>query len=297
MKRIFTLCLAVCITLTGFAQADSTGKQNRGPEGDTIHIGGMIIIRKSGSKDKDGNHDSEYKIRNRRTVKRSNLSTNWWILDLGFSNYVDNTNYSSASAQGYASGNQTTPGVPASNKSWFNLKDGKSRNVNLWFFMQKLNVASHVVNLKYGLGLELNNYHFKQPIRFQADPPATINPPRVILDATTGRTYKKNKLAADYLTAPIMLNFNFTPNRHDGFGLSAGISAGYLYSARNKTNTSDEGKHKAKDDFELERWKLSYIAELSLGPVRFYGSYAFKNMFERGLDITPYNFGFRFSKF
>jgi len=45
----------------------------------------------------------------------------------------------------------------------------------------------------------------------------------------------------------------------------------------------------------LEKWKLSYIAELSLGPVRFYGSLAMKNMYERGLDMTPYNFGFRFS--
>lgn len=290
MKRIFSLCIIVCITLTGFAQADTTSKQNQAPESDTIHIGGMVIIRRPGSKDKDADHhDREYKIRDRKTPKRSNLNTNWWILDIGFSSYVDNTNYGSVGAQAYA---------PGSNKSWFDLKDGKSRNVNLWFFMQKLNVASHVVNLKYGLGLELNNYRFKQPIRFEPNPPATVNPPRVILDATTvGRTYKKDKLAADYLTAPIMLNFNFTPNRREGFGLSAGISAGYLYSARNKTITSDEGKKKAKDDFELERWKLSYIAELSLGPVRFYGSYAFKNMFERGLDITSYNFGFRFSNF
>ena len=115
------------------------------------------------------------------------------------------------------------------------------------------------------------------------------------LDNTVDRDYRKNKLAADYLTVPVMLNFNFTPRRKKGFGLSAGISAGYLYSARNKTKTSDEGKEKAKDDFELDRWKLSYVAELSLGPVRFYGSYALKNMYERGLDIKPYNFGFRFS--
>jgi hypothetical protein len=161
--------------------------------------------------------------------------------------------------------------------------------------MQKLNVAKHVVNLKYGLGLELNNYFFKRPVRFDPNPPANPNPPVVSLDNTPNRTYKKDKLAADYLTVPILLNFNFTPHRHSGFGLSGGISVGYLYSARNKYENSDEDKHKAKDDFGLEKWKLSYVAELSLGPVRFYGSYAMKNMFERGFDMTPYNFGFRFS--
>ena len=286
MKRIFTLCIALCTISTGFAQTDTTGTKNPADQGDTIRIGGMVIIRKAGSKSREVVHDKEYKMRSRRNSDHSNLSTNWWIFDLGFSNYKDNTTYSSAAAQAYA---------PGSNGTWFDLKDGKSRNVNVWFFMQKLNVAKHVVNLKYGLGIELNNYRYKQPIRYQASPPATPNPPRVILDATVGRAYEKNKLAADYLTVPMMLNFNFTPHRHDGFGFSGGISAGYLYSARNKTKTSDEGKRKGKDDFELEKWKLSYVAELSLGPVRFYGSYAFKNMYERGLDMTPYTFGFRFS--
>lgn len=283
MKRIFTLCIALCTILTSFAQTDTTG--NTTPAGDTIRIGGMVIIKKAGSKDKQIS-EKEYKIRNRRGDKPANLSTNWWIFDIGFSNYNDNTNYGSAAAQAYA---------PGSNKSWFDLKDGKSRNVNVWFFMQKLNVIKHVVNLKYGLGVELNNYRYSQHIRYQKNTLAIVDPPRVILDTKPDRTYEKDKLAADYLTVPMMINFNFTPHRKKGFGISAGVSAGYLYSARNKTVTSDEGKKKEKDDFELERWKLSYVAELALGPVRFYGSYAFKNMYERGLDIQPYNFGFRFS--
>jgi hypothetical protein len=285
MKRIFTLCIAVCTFITGFAQTDTTGKSQ--PD-DTIRIGGMTIIRKAGAKDEvKKERTKEYRMRNRRNSdKPSNLSTNWFIFDMGFSNYADNTNYASAGAQAYA---------PGSNKTWFDLKDGKSRNMNIWIFMQKLNVAKHVLNLKYGLGLELNNYYFKQPIRYQEMTPAIVDPPRVILDGTVGRSYKKNKLAADYLTVPMMVNLNFTPKKNDGFGFSAGISVGYLYSARNKTRTSDEGKQKTKDDFELEKWKLAYVGELSLGPVRFYGSYALKNMYERGLDMTPYTFGFRFS--
>lgn len=286
MKSIFTLCIAMCTLITAFAQTDTTGKQPA-PQADTIRIGGIIIIRKPGTKDREVVVNKEYKMWNRRnTGKPSNLTTNWWIFDIGFSNYNDKTIYSSAAAQAYA---------PGSNETWFDLKDGKSRNVNVWFFMQKLNVVKHVVNLKYGLGLELNNYHYKRPIRYNANPPAVPNAPVVSLDGTANRTYDKNKLAADYLTVPIMVNFNFTPNRQKGFGIGAGISVGYLYSARNKTETSDEGKKKAKDSFDMEKWKLAYIAELSLGPVRFYGSYAFSSMYERGLNITPYNFGFRFS--
>lgn len=286
MKKLFTLCVALCTLLGAYAQTDTTGKSTV-PQNDTIRVGGIIIIRKAGSKDRQVVHDREYRMRNRRYVnKPGNVSTNWWIFDIGFSSFNDKTNYAGAAAQAYA---------PGSNETWFDLKNGKSRNVNVWIFMQKLNVVKHVVNLKYGLGLELNNYHYKRPIRYDADPPAVPNAAVVSLDGTPGRDYDKNKLAADYLTVPMMLNFNFTPRRKNSFGFSAGVSLGYLYSARNKTITSDEGKKKAKDDFDLEKWKFSWVGELSLGPVRFYGSYAFKSMYERGLDMTPYNFGFRFS--
>jgi len=283
MKRIITLCILIVSGIITQAQTDTTGKKP--PESDTIRVGGMIIIRKPGNKDKELS-EKELKIRERKSEKPSRISTNWLILDLGFSNYIDNTDYSSTAAQQYA---------PGSNASWFQIKGWKSRNVNIWVFMQRVNVAKHILNLKYGLGLELNNYRFKQRVRFTENPLAIVNPPIVVLDTASHRSYSKNKLAADYLTVPLMININFTPNRNEGFGFSAGISAGYLYSARNKTITSDEGKKKAKDDFELEKWKLSYIGELTMGPVKLYGSYAMKNMYSRGLDFTPYTFGFRIS--
>jgi len=291
MKRISMLCMLIGITLAGLAQTDTT-KQNQADSTkqenrvDTIHIGGMVIIRDKDSKSKKVVYETLPSVRTRKRDKPSNLSTNWWIFDIGFSHYVDNTNYLGADAQAYA---------PGSNEYWFEIKDGKSRNVNIWFFMQKLNMVKHIVNLKYGLGLELNNYFYQQPVRYIVAPPPVVDPARVYLDNTANRNYQKSKLALDYLTVPMMLNFNFTPTRERGFGFSAGVSAGYLYSSRNKTKTSDEGKVKAKDDFDIQRWKLSYVAEVSLGPVRLYGSYAMDDMYERGLDMTPYTFGLRFS--
>jgi len=260
------------------AQTDTTGTKNEPPAYDTIRIGGMIIVRKAGSKDKEVSKDGEYKMRNRRGNKPSNLTTNWWIFDLGFSSFNDESDYTSAALNGFVA-----PGI---NKDDFKLRTGKSKNVNVWFFMQKLNIAKHVLNLKYGLGLELNNYSFENTKLAFAKNPTFIS--------EGADDFKKVKLAADYVTVPIMLNINFTPNRSKGFGISGGISAGYLYSARFKTKMNDDVT-KIKSDFDLERFKLSYIGEIALGPVRLYGSYAMKNMWEKGLDMTPYNFGFRFS--
>jgi hypothetical protein len=108
--------------------------------------------------------------------------------------------------------------------------------------------------------------------------------------------YRKNKLAADYITVPIMLNFNFTPhNNRNAFGFSAGVSGGYLYSSRQKTVGGEQGKKKFRDDYDLRKFKLAYIGELSLGFVKLYGSYATRSMFENTLDQTPYSFGLRLS--
>ena len=276
MKRLFILCIALCTIMTGFAQKDTTAKQKP----DTIKIGGMVIIREAGGNyDSTKRRDKIFHINTRRANdKPANISTNWWILDLGFSNYVDNTNYALAHSSGFVSN-----GI---GEEQLKARAGKSRNVNIWVFMQRINMIKHVVNLKYGLGLELNNYHFDdKTIHFNQDPTK--------IDQTySGVT--KNKLAADYLTLPMMLNFNFTPEKRKNFGVSAGVSAGYLYSSRQKIK--NDGKvDKTKSDFDLRKLKLSYIGEISLGPVKIYGSYAFKSMFEKGLDLKPYNVGLRFS--
>ena len=92
-----------------------------------------------------------------------------------------------------------------------------------------------------------------------------------------------------------MLNFNFTPQRRNGFGISAGMSAGYLYNSRQKTITAENGKQKLHKDFDLDPWKLSWVGEIQLGPIKLYGSYATKSMFKKGLNQIPYTVGIRLS--
>ncbi len=274
MKKTVLACIALSITFICAAQTDTTKKD----KADTIKIGGIIIIKQGDKNDTSRNKKVIISNRNRKR-KLTNLSTNWWIVDVGFANFHDKTDYASVAAQQFA---------PGSTKDWFELRTGKSVNVNIWAFMQKLNLVKHYLNLKYGLGVELNNYRFdNEQIRLQE------NPTLISMDPTL-KGVKKNKLAADYVTVPLMLNINFTPGRNHGFGISGGVSGGYLYSSRQKTKDGDEEK-KTHDDFSLRKWKLSYIAELNLGPVKLYGSYAFKSMWEKGLDQTPYNFGIRFS--
>ncbi|MBS1757286.1 MAG: hypothetical protein JSU03_08410 [Bacteroidetes bacterium] len=292
MKRLILL-LATCAIYAGStAQTDSSFHKN-----DTLRIGNIVIVKKS-NKNKSGNNgDNGTSITMGRRPARSysKVTTNWFIADIGFANYSDNTNYSNT-------GNYLVnkPGSPAFSKEDFKLKTGKSINVNIWIFMQKLNIIKNNVSLKYGLGLELNNYRYRSQSHISYREGGTIpysgvqtNAPFIFRDSIN---FSKNKLAADYLTVPFMLSFatNHAANKK-GLILSAGVSAGYLYSQRNKQISSERGKQHNKGDYDLEKFKFSYIGELGIGPVRLYGSYTPKSIYEHSLDIRPFTVGFRFS--
>lgn len=289
MKQLFTFLAAVIICSSATAQTDSTKKQKT----DTIRIGAIIIVKNGKNKtDKEVNITMGRKNKERK--QNANVSTNWWIVDLGFANYTDNTNYSNTGTYLV-----NKPGAPALNANDFKLRAGKSVNLNVWFFMQRLNLIKHYVNLKYGVGVELNNYRYKSAITYKEggvipySGGMQTNAAFIFRDSVA---FTKNKLAADYVTVPLMLNFNSNPSsRKKGISISAGVSAGYLYGQRNKQKSSEGGKDKNRGDYDLNRFKLSYVAELGLGSIRFYGSYSPQSFYDRSLDIKPYTFGLRFS--
>jgi len=285
MKSIVSMVAMVCIALSSTAQSTQ--------ETDTIKVGNFVIIKKKGSDEVNtgtskSNRDNYNLLRvERRPAKRKNLSTNWWILDLGFANLRDNTNYGFAQTGSYFKTLRPQDGPV--NENSYRLNSRKSSNVNLWFFMQKLNISKNVLNLKYGLGLEMYNFRYDSKISYNNDPA-----PYVFNDSIS---FTKNKLYAGYLTVPFMININTTPDKRKGFSFSAGVSAGYLISSSNKQISAERGKQKEKADFYMEPFRLAAIGEVGLGPVRLYGSYSLNKMQK---DITrveqfPYAIGVRLS--
>ncbi|HMU23658.1 MAG TPA: hypothetical protein PKD97_01280 [Ferruginibacter sp.] len=288
-RKLLCSALFVSMAFAGIAQKDSSRSTKR----DTIRVGNILIIKKGKGSDNDsvnitlGRRSPSYPSYNRTT-------TNWGVFDIGFSNYTDKTDYGNT-----GSFLVNKPGSPNFSSSDFKLRTGKSINVNIWFFMQTLHLVKNNVNLKYGFGLELNNYRYKSSISYREDGTLPYsgglqtNAPFIFRDSIF---FSKNKLAADYLTIPFMINFasnKYSINK--GISVSFGVSAGYLYSQRNKQKSDERGKKRNKGDYDMERFKLSYIAELGLGPVKFYGSYSPKSMYEHSLDMRPYTIGIRFS--
>lgn len=285
MKQVLLILLLAAGSMTGFAQQDSTiVRRDSIPEqADTIRVGGIIIIKKQGDNSSYDVQKAEKYYPNRR-YKKSKITTNWLIMDVGFSGYNDRTNYATQEAQDFM---RFQNGVPAS-KGDYALRGSRISNFNLWFFMQRMSIYKNVVNLKYGFGIETNNYYYKTPITY-----VDGASPYTFRDSIS---FDKNKIAADFLTIPLMVNINTNPyGRHGGFQISFGVSGGYMYSSRQKQKSDERGKQKQKTDFNLSNWKAAWVAELGLGPVMIYGSYSITPLHEYGLDQYPFNVGIRLS--
>jgi hypothetical protein len=321
MRIFWKSVLLILLHHQGFAQIDSSRAKNL----DTIRVGNITIVKSvidsiqsvQSMKDtiriqsgviivSDGLRKGVEKIRISVDSLKSTLadidlksiikkkpkkySTNWFVWDLGFSGYNDQTNYNSSATQKFLAPVITTnfPLTPPLSKKDFALKTTRVSNFNLWFFIQRMSLIKQVVNLKYGLGIESNNYYFKTGIRYEELTYETL------VSRTIG-SIGKNKLVANYLTAPLMINVNTNPSSHKkGLQLSAGLSGGYLISSWQKMKVDSRGS-KVKSEFNLSPWKLSYIGELGLGAVRLYGSYAPRAIHQYGVDQRPYTVGVRFS--
>jgi hypothetical protein len=259
---------------------------------DTIKFGSITVIGKDISRQVDelkkaveGLDLSKLGDLKDKLVKKKpkKVSTNWFVFDLGFAGYNDISNYNLASTQNFLR-NQT--GLPASEGDYA-LRTSRVSNFNFWFFMQRVSLIKSVLNLKYGFGIESNNYFYKTGITYVDG--------TEVYTFRNSQNFSKNKLVANYLTVPMMLNLNTNPSRGKrGFQISAGISAGYLSSARQKQKSS-EGTDKTKSNFNLQPFKLAYIGELGLGPVKLYGSVSSTSLHKNGLEQMPYTVGVRFS--
>ena len=260
---------------------------------DTVRLGRLNIIKSQDSNNKkdwesmieDGDFDNTRISIERAPKKLKNVTTNWFSFDLGYANYIDESPQKMADFS-----------LPYSkyfvNSGSLKLDNRKASNFNIWIVQQKLNLYQHKINLKYGVGFEMFNFRFEQPVSFRNEPGKTLYMDDV--------NFTKNKLFVKYLTVPVQLNFQPNPYSRKGFYASIGLSAGYLVDARNKQISPERGKQKYDGTFELNNLRLATIGELGIGGIRLYGSYGSINLFDKNqssFSLFPYALGLRFSNF
>lgn len=285
MKRIIwalAIILIASLNNAATAQTDSTAKPKR--KGHSISIGipnGIQVV----------NEDTSSKTVRPMTAKDKKTAeddkkfkTFITMMDLGINVLDDKTNYQSQGVRNYMH-------VPAGqqNASLFNLRQWKSINVNIYPIMCRfklLRTAGQKIYFTTGLGLQLYNFRYEQPIDYSKNH-------NVSLDTIS---IGKNKLGLDYLNIPLMFTFKTKIGHKDWLVYGAGLTEGYLISSWTKQVSGARGKVKVHDAFDFADFNTCVTAEIGLeDKFRFYASYQVTSMYKNDLDQHPFSFGVRIS--
>ncbi len=247
---------------------------------DTVEVGPITII-------KDIKDTSELKSvaiiiggdHHKKELK--NVKISWLGFDIGVNNFIDKSNYGSGEVNDFVrldNGNEAT-------KDFFSLRTIKSVNVNIWPVIFKINLIKHILNLKTGIGIVMNNYRYTKDLTYVNE----SNKTSIKLDDIH---FSKNKLFTEYLTIPVLLHINSNPYQSSrAFHFSAGPTFGLLIKSRTKQKSAERGKDKNNDPFNLEKFRLGLRSEIGYGPISLYGAYSLTTIHQYGLKQYPFSVG------
>lgn len=260
-------------------QVESTDQETGETDTTVINVGGVQVIIKEKDKKEHEEQAEKEELRiqigddeDNSNPTKKRLKTRWILLDVGLLNYLDNSNLDI-------------------NNSVFELNQGKSWDVNLHLFRQRVSFARNHMSLMYGVAFDFNIYNFNHNSTLIADtnvvafrtPDAEVN-------------YSKNKFRTTYMDIPVTLNFNTNPRKSSkSVRIGLGAYGGMLVGAVTKQKSSKFGKVKERDNYNAERFRYGVYGDLGIGPINLYAKYQLSNLFDNNPigSLQPLSFGIK----
>jgi hypothetical protein len=292
MKKMNLLVVAISICMSNIIYAQSVKSIT---DSTKLLNGRITIIYKD--------HDSikspkRIEFSTRKNKHRDRFETEWITFDLGLANYLDKTYPLPL--------NIATPlPTPSSeflsllgtnqSKRDFELKTGKSINVNFGIVKARWSLYKNYINLVSGLTYDINSYSYKSSIRWNKAPDFQQLFPREEFVSRDSMSFKKNKLVTNYLQAPLLLRFETNPLRTKrNLTLSAGLYIGYLMRVHTKKmEKGSSEKIKEYDDYNIKKVQYGTQFELSYRETSIYFKHSITPLTEFGAKQYPYCFGVR----
>lgn len=262
-KHIIALIALTLLTFNTSAQDDEKGKSS-------------ISISTDGI---------DWDMKN-KDCKESSFEVDFGGIDFGINSLQDKTDYNSAEAAAFLD-------VPAAmrNENLFNLRSGKSWNVNIWAVQTKwrmLNAEGQKIYLGSGVGLQMYNFRFTRPVTYVNE-----TTPMVYTDSLN--TITKNKLGLTYLSMPLNLVFKTRAGKDTWIVYGFGVTGGYRLSSFVKQVSNEQGKRKNHNQFNFNDFNTCLTAEVGIDDYfRLYASYQVTPLHENALLQYPLSIGIRF---
>ena len=136
-------------------------------------------------------------------------------------------------------------------------------------FGKEAEIIKDRLRLAAGLGFQFESYAFDKNVRITDEP--TL---QGIED--TIRDYRKNTLNANYVTLPVVLQFNTKRNLDKSFHVAVGVIAGYRISSNMTYKWSEDARRqreRLRNDYGLEPYRLSAIAQVGIGNAMIWAQY------------------------
>jgi hypothetical protein len=249
----------------------------------------IMIIEKNGTTSieipKDGDRytfDSD-KDRDFTYKKHSRFKGNWAGFEWGFNGLVNNDYSNNPADLGFMS-----------------LRQERSWNFNLNFMQYSLGFGTDKVGLVTGLGLEYNNYHFRNLNSIK------LNDLGIVVEddsyiTEVGRRVTSSRLSTSHLTLPLLLEFQIPTGRRNRIFISGGVIGGVRLSSYTKVewDKPKEGVDKVKDPFNLSSFRYGYTARVGFKGLSLFATYYPTDLFEKnmGPDVNSFAIGLRLLNF
>jgi hypothetical protein len=274
----------------GLLEPEEESDNDNSDDGDTteapagnkriIIVGGEERVDNGNDDDDDEIHVDAHNDNHEATPKKPKKSRSHWAgIDLGFNGF-------------FTDGTSTS--FP-DRYDFLDLQAGRSLSVgvNIWSFDIKL--YRRYIMLTTGIGLTLNNYRFTSDKTLLAD----TNRIAAGFDYTeTGDqiSYNKNKLAVNYITAPLLIQINTNSKLKKSFHIAAGMLFSYKYNSHLKLVYDEKGdkqKTKRQDEFNIEPFRYDATVRLGYRNYTIFASYAISELFKdkRGPTAHPFTAG------
>ena len=136
-------------------------------------------------------------------------------------------------------------------------------------FGKEAEIIKDRLRLAAGLGFQFESYAFDKNIRLTDEPSL-----QGIED--TVRDYRKNTLNANYVTLPVVLQFNTKRNLEKSLHIAVGVIAGYRISSNMTYKWSEDARRqreRLRNDYALEPYRLSAIAQVGIGNAMIWAQY------------------------
>lgn len=192
---------------------------------------------------------------------------------------------------GYLTPNKST--VMDGDLKFMELKQGRSWNINLNFLQQSIGFGTNKAGLVTGLGLEFNDYHFRNNTNFKVQNGITVVDSTYIL---AGYKVTKTKFSTQQLVVPLLLEFQI-PVGSDSkrIFISTGVIGGVRFGSHTKVEYEFNGekKDKVKDDFNLFSFRYGFTARVGYRGLKLFANYYPTPLFEKGKgpEVYPFSVG------